>query len=76
MHLIPRWLCRKLLRVLQRRCPHRSDDVLADYLEGDVADIAVRWCRRCGAIQRVDTSLDDLLACKTPLRLRLPDGDF
>lgn len=44
-----------LLAFLQRRCPHRSEWVLADLLEGDRSANTleqVRWCRACGAIAR------------------------
>lgn len=33
-----------------RRCTHRGEHVLADLLEGDGRNLAVAYCRRCGAV--------------------------
>jgi hypothetical protein len=33
-----------------RRCPHDSSHIAADVLEGS-AEIAVKYCRRCGAVR-------------------------
>lgn len=42
------WICKRLLRFLQRQCDHRA--MKADLLEGDVSTHGVRWCETCGAV--------------------------
>jgi hypothetical protein len=41
-----------LVRCWQARCPHPSNLVRADILEGDGMHIYVSWCPVCGAVQR------------------------
>lgn len=56
-----------LLAALQRRCPHPGSWVVADFLEGDVPNVSVIWCRGCGAIARgrgVDGAGDTRLLCR------------
>jgi hypothetical protein len=33
-----------------KRCPHAGQNVAADILEGG-SDVAVKYCRRCGAVR-------------------------
>lgn len=40
-----------LLSRLQRACSHPPRMVAADILEGSVPEIAVLYCRRCGAVK-------------------------
>ena len=40
-----------LLTYLQNRCAHPSEMVAADILEGGADGIAVKYCRRCGAVK-------------------------
>lgn len=40
-----------LLRLLQRRCQHPK--MVADIMEGQVRDQALRWCPTCGAVSYV-----------------------
>lgn len=39
-----------------QRCPHDSDDIAADILEGGANGIEVKYCRRCGAVRPSYTS--------------------
>lgn len=40
-----------LLTYLQKRCAHPDIMVAADILEGDADGVAVKYCRRCGAVK-------------------------
>ncbi len=46
-----------LHEALQRRCEHER--AVADVLQGDVPDIAVRHCARCGAVKVVYGCISD-----------------
>lgn len=47
---IIRWIEDQILYRLQRRCNHPGDMVAVDILEGCHDEVAVKYCRRCGAV--------------------------
>lgn len=51
MKRLTQWFEDQLLRYLQTRCTHPDRMVAADILEGCADGIAVKYCRRCGAIK-------------------------
>lgn len=46
-----RWIEDQVLTFIQRRCEHPDEMVALDILEGTYNEVAVRYCRRCGAVK-------------------------
>jgi hypothetical protein len=46
-----RWIEDQALRFLQRRCWHHDSLTSVDILEGDVKDLEIGYCNRCGAVK-------------------------
>jgi hypothetical protein len=56
-----------LLTYLQKRCAHPDNMVAADILEGGGHDVAVKYCRRCGAVKPVYTASKGVQSWRLPM---------
>ena len=46
-----KWIEDQVLSFIQKRCEHPKEMIASDLLEGCLEDIAIKYCRRCGAVK-------------------------
>lgn len=56
-----------LLTYLQKRCAHPDIMVAADLLEGGSPNVAVKYCRRCGAVKPVYAASKGVQSWRLPM---------